>query len=120
MGHQKGQLLTANAQLIQLVRLLGGDERRERVTVGVHQLDGAAKATHLVLRRDALGLPAALGKPDRDVGAVGILVGQLTNVDGVVDAELVGQSREPFAHPLAAVLGMDADRLRRNPAARRR
>ena len=68
--------------------LLGGDEGGEGVVARVHQLDRPAQPSHLVLRGDRVGPPAVLGEPDGDVGTVGILVGQLADVERVVDAEL--------------------------------
>src|SRR5262245_56166403 len=59
------------------LQLFCGDEGGEGVAVGVRQLHGPAKPTHLVLRRDGGRAPTMRVEPFCDVGAVGILVGQL-------------------------------------------
>ena len=68
----------------------------------------------------AVDAPAVRVEPLGDVGAVGVLVGQLTHVERVVDAELGGDALEPLPHPLATIRGMNAHRLRRDAATRRR
>jgi hypothetical protein len=56
-------------------------------------------------------------EPLRDVGAVGILVGQLADVEGLIEVELGGDAAEPFPHPLAAFRGMQAHGFRRDATA---
>src|SRR6516225_9409091 len=82
-------------------------------------LEPAAQPAHLVRRALGAGAPAVVVEPLRDVRAVVVAVHQLTDVDGLLQAELVGHLPEPLAHLLASLLGVRGRGFGRDPASRR-
>src|SRR5271165_1933224 len=95
----------------------GGHERRKRVVVGGLQRDVAPEPALHVLRWLRVRVPAVAVEPLCDVGALGVVVGQILHVDGLWDAELVGDPLESLPHRVSPLGRVAADGFYGYPAA---
>src|SRR3984885_3940464 len=98
----------------------GGHELRERIPVVTrrHAFDPAVQPAHLVAGVLAGSPPAVVVEPSGDVGPIVVLVDQVLNVDGPLDAEFGGHPVQAVPHLLATLVGMIGRGLGGDPTAR--
>src|ERR1700722_18368288 len=98
-----------------------GHELRECVLVVGHRHapPPAVQPAHLVVGVLGGGPPAVVVEPVDNDRAIVVVIDQVLDVDGPLNAELIGHPLKPVAHLLPSLVGVVGRGFRRNPAARR-